>query len=156
MIRFSRALWASCLLCVVSYAQPAAPSLTADEISFFNGLLQKLGGVDLSLAIRQREERALAELLRLNAAESAVLHAAALSFNASLGQLRQSELAIMSGSRDLTDSDRSQIAVLVGKRDLAVSTIASTLLGSVRPETALQLRKNAQMIAHLIARKGAQ
>jgi hypothetical protein len=90
----------------------------------------------------------------LNAQEFAILDFAIQSFRTTMQRLQASQTAITSGKTALQDSDRAALQRLLQERDQEVVRRATQVLGSVRPETALRLRKPGQMISDLRKAQG--
>ncbi len=101
-------------------------------------------------------EDAVISLYGLNTQEAASVHSAGQSFAAALVSFQNQETNLLAGKTAMTDDDRAAVASLSAQLDQVVAAMANQVLSSVRPQTAILLRRQGDVIAQFTgtAQKG--
>lgn len=124
----------------------AQPPATADEMRFFRFLLLNVASLDHSPDTVKAYEESLVLQFGLSTEESAAIHTAGQSLNATLAQLRQSTKTLIGGKPTLAAADIAQLGALNTQREQAIATLANQILNSVSAATAARLRAPGRIL----------
>jgi hypothetical protein len=160
-VRLAQCVLAALVAFGSASGQPAVSSATADELGYFRFLFMNVASFDnASDTLKTPEhtksfEQHLTIALGINAQESAVIHAAAAAYGATLQRTAAVRNRITDGKTYLSPSDNAAIASLNAQVESELASQANWLLSSVRPETATRLRVPGHIVAAAQA-KGVQ
>src|SRR6516162_4566529 len=97
------------LLSCASSAQSSQPPATADEFQFFRFMLMNVGSIDHHPSAVAAYEESLVKQFGLNHQESGFIHGQAQRLSALLKQLRRQSQAIVSGKKNLSETDAAAL-----------------------------------------------
>ena len=116
-----------------------ASTLTSKQLAYFDSLFRMVGDPAQETSTLQRREGVIIGRFALDPAEGGALHAAAVQYFAFALQANESLRSVSEGKTELSASERAAISTIAAKRSAAISQLATSFLGKLKPEAASRI-----------------
>lgn len=130
---------------------PAAPATPA-EVDFVRYVLMSIASPERDPQVAKMNEDAFVRVFGLNQQEASILHSAGESFAAVLRDFQSQRQAVLAGKASVSQQDISQVNAVTAAFNQAITVLANQVLNSVRPEKAMLLRLQGDLVGEATSR----